>query len=756
MISSNTIESVKKWLSYFRTVLADSARPTLGSSQRIHDLPEDWALGQISSKVAIELFNAFAQEKKASKERPETVEVIIVPLFIIPKVLDAVRKEGNQTAIIYIPALIDINGKLLASENPPWIPRELLNPTQDGGLTIATVDKVDEWLTYHPYEPKNFEDVAAYAQAMLAGVSERISDQNQVILSKGVIFYEEMATGTTRNVIKHYDHLDKSSNLSLPLVEIILGNEKVGDLYSSREIFAYSKFHLGSMSPKHELADSQRCALTHHLIPIGGSITAVNGPPGTGKTTFLQSVVASELVSAVVNNQPCPLIMASSTNNQAITNILKAFAEVDVDGADPFLAKRWISHVFSFGIYATLNKEGQVDESKFHVFDRLKNKKNNDGITGFFSNIENEDDYKIMHDEYLLNANQYLDSHYENTENATASLKRLILIRHKGLQEIITALESVLIDTGADTSARIDKSISMWLTTQEKNVTNALLECNSFKEMVVIADRDISLSNAKISGIQVEILDKKVEISTINEAIKRTTKKVTELLVLQQSWLKHFASAPKWMEIIYDIGWEAPLLRRQKRFWLNKTPASGIAVDESILVFESNLFDVKRQLSELSIQATALELNFEDASHVLDSHVLKKEQVKIHLSKAERAYSQLHRQLIASESKYLNIGELLSESSSSTSPIKIDIQDTFWGVLHKLDKSLRFEMFYLSAHYWEGEYLKRLKSSFGGSLQIVNYQNIGSTYRRWSMLTPVFISTFHSAPKYFGMMGMDT
>jgi KaiC/GvpD/RAD55 family RecA-like ATPase len=107
---------------------------------------------------------------------------------------------------------------------------------------------------------------------------------------------------------------------------------------------------LGHSNPHYALADAQRNALTHLLAAQHGEVVTVNGPPGTGKTTLLLSVVASLWAKAALDRGDAPIIFASSTNNQAVTNIIDAFGTDFSKGEGPF-AGRWLPGLASFASY---------------------------------------------------------------------------------------------------------------------------------------------------------------------------------------------------------------------------------------------------------------------------------------------------------------------------------------------------------------------------------------------------------------------
>lgn len=135
------------------------------------------------------------------------------------------------------------------------------------------------------------------------------------------------------------------------------------------EAYAWKDRHLGDTSAHHlgHLGDypldlTQRKAIWQALA-CDGPITAISGPPGTGKTSLLQSFVASLVVRGALANEPV-VVLASSQTNQATTNIIRAFQRSPHPRA-PVVARRWVAHMPHYGWYAAA--PSRREDSKEHA-----------------------------------------------------------------------------------------------------------------------------------------------------------------------------------------------------------------------------------------------------------------------------------------------------------------------------------------------------------------------------------------------------
>ena len=131
----------------------------------------------------------------------------------------------------------------------------------------------------------------------------------------------------------------------------------IGDCLNFKKMI----YHAGQMSGEYPLSESQREAISCFEEIGEGEVLAVNGPPGTGKTTLLQSIVANMYVRAALERKRAPLIIATSTNNQAVTNIIDSFGKINPVGIKN-LETRWITGVHSFAVY--FPSKGKYSEAR--------------------------------------------------------------------------------------------------------------------------------------------------------------------------------------------------------------------------------------------------------------------------------------------------------------------------------------------------------------------------------------------------------
>lgn len=180
--------------------------------------------------------------------------------------------------------------------------------------------------------------------------------------------------------------------------------------------------HVGQFEGSYPLALSQRVALHRFFETPAGECFSVSGPPGTGKTTLLQSIVASLWVSAAVekNAQP-PVILAVGATNQSVTNIIDSFGKANMK-AD-LLSARWLPGVISYGRFCVA--ERKAEESR----DLLLELRDGSGLT-----------QKMETDEYVRLATQHFTACAHKFSGKRLSLKTAVSYLQKQLRKTLRQL----------------------------------------------------------------------------------------------------------------------------------------------------------------------------------------------------------------------------------------------------------------------------------------------------------------------------
>ncbi len=255
------------------------------------------------------------------------------------------------------------------------IPRDLLEPLPKGTFSIGEMAQYDKYKTTHNsttfgeddeqqgLEENDEQRAERYAKhqlqwqrylteskSLLKNVAETwLSTHEQYEpAGYGYVIKANQPGGASIHILPMYDHL-LSCKKEVPLLTRFASTKmpSVEPLLAANAMFCERLGHSGDKFP---LAMAQRDVLSHYLTQQSGDILAVNGPPGTGKTTLVLSIIATEWARAALNKTEPPVMIATSTNNQAVTNIIEAFGK-DFSTGTGAMSGRWLPELKSYGAY---------------------------------------------------------------------------------------------------------------------------------------------------------------------------------------------------------------------------------------------------------------------------------------------------------------------------------------------------------------------------------------------------------------------
>lgn len=436
------MEYFKRITQYFRTSLIDAERlspsdreilPALnheGTSKKANYVSVEntsWHEGRINS----DLTNTLIQ--KRSGKAVET-EIIIFPRVDMLSYQKGKRPSHKRQVLLPLGVAVRLqpDGTLRPSDKAPWVPREWLAPNLNDSECVAEVAELDKFFTENPFETvENWGALVTYCSKLLAFVTNQkgadlesfklLSDYECV--TQSLVQVEIPATGVSANIIKALDILLDTKE-ALPKLYTKLCSRKMpplGKFHNRAHNHEYAKKHLGQMTGEFSLAPNQRNALHHFMDLEEGGILAVNGPPGTGKTTLLRSVVANLWTQAALDEKEPPLIVAASNNNQAVTNILESFGKIDEKGINESLKGRWLPEVDSYGLYCCAGSKATKDNPYLYL----------SGDKGCMQGWQTEAFIKRSNELFMERAKAW------KTVDSVSQTKKLLHMELKGTQQTI-------------------------------------------------------------------------------------------------------------------------------------------------------------------------------------------------------------------------------------------------------------------------------------------------------------------------------
>lgn len=600
----------------------------------------------------------------------DTIEVMVRP-FAFDLKFEHGKKAGNLPARvtpIVVKAHVDRSGRLFP-QPVCGMARDLLEPQDRATMTIANIDDVDQELTDRPvngFAQPNTETAAQFnyesAWATFLAECRRLlrntagdwpgTELPYQLREEWLISMLDNSGGSSLHILPIYDHM-RSTQTAPPLFAQYAGevDPPVKPRLASNAAFSARLAHASDQYP---LADAQRDSLAHFLATEAGDILAVNGPPGTGKTTLLLSVVACLWAKAASEGGDPPVIIATSTNNQAVTNVIDAFGKDFSTGSGPF-AGRWLPKIRSFGAYFPAKKMEAEAAKKYQTKD-------------FFRALENP---------------QYID------EAREAFLAKAAVaypgIPAGDIKAVVGQLQAD-IRKHVDLLQRIDRRWDSYLHAQA-----------SLKRE--FGDEDPAAGQAK-----------RVAATAIARQAVTTAEKI------RTDWDEYLGQEPGYFAF---LSWIAPINRKRlanaRRFlnscWpetIEKKWESIQSIDDSIA---QAIADTKKQLQA--------------------SEARQRE--------GELAILQLDREFSAWQKE---IAVLFPNGEAPKNATLADCDNL-------ADTQIRFPVFLLATHYWEGRWLLAMQELLPNLSKEASKSGRAAVIPRWHrrmMITPTVVATSYMLP----------
>jgi Cdc6-like AAA superfamily ATPase len=353
------------------------------------------------------------------------LQIAISPIKIKPTTENLVMlKDKKPKFPFWFFAQIDRNGNLqIPEETFPVFQRKYLEPLADERteFIFGTVENIDNSTAIGKEEYTNYLDYIQYLKDVFKkAINQEIesySIQGYETLNNAIILLPDEDINAAIGIIQLYEKILKEKSTPKLLKSFInLKNDNPKTPLSVPELINNNSLHLGQMGFDFPISISQRKSLYTYL-QSDKKIFAVNGPPGTGKTTLLQSIVANKFVESAIIGNNAPIILACSTNNQAVTNIIDSFSKSNTKTGK--LQGRWLPEIEGYATYLPANGKTEAELNGINY-----KKQNGEGL---FNRVENYDYLQKAKTFFTDKSVQYFGTQILNIKDSTKKLQKEII-----------------------------------------------------------------------------------------------------------------------------------------------------------------------------------------------------------------------------------------------------------------------------------------------------------------------------------------
>ena len=656
---------------------------------------ENYYEGKIDMSICNSLFEEVEKKKKVSKN---SENILIVAKTIKTIIRNSININNNIDELIgvyYVPAKLSSDGILsFRKEKSPWIPREFLAPMVDAQVCIGkridfdealskTIDKKNQmadWSKYREYCEEIYE-LATKSKFEDDNIDEKVYFDNKIY-----IIIDDTVNASI-HIVELYNSI-MDNNDKKTLYERFTSNTIESSIKLDKSKYDLMKEHCGQMGGEYPLSKSQREAVNHFNNIVNGEILAVNGPPGTGKTTLLQSIVANLFVERAINKDKPPVIVASSTNNQAVTNIIDSFGKINAVGIDN-LEERWINGVNSFAVYfPSESKKNSAKSKGYHC-------ENNRG-TEFLQEVNSIDNIHKSVEVMKLQCSKYFNKNFHSINQCKSEIYKQLSSINKIKNEIIEKLGYI----------------------------KAIINEDNIEEYIANCVNDIEKNKKKVTEIE-EKIEKVVQE---NNRIRKRTKQWRERYNKLPWFIKTFSFISSFREKIYS---DFKIYKEKEEY---KLLPGNLLLDDILNIYANKIEENNKEISK-----------YEDDIEVLNKKLKEEEEKKAKIINLREDYINKIELL-----KKYNIDFIKGSSVKEKEKIEryINLCDVD-KINDLIDSKVRYVEFWLAVHYYECYWLESKDTITKNKDESAKVVAIKDIFYKLASITPCMVMTLFLLPKQF-------
>ncbi|WP_136248814.1 AAA domain-containing protein [Halomonas borealis] len=667
-----------------------------------------------------------------------------------------------------LPVLLDRHSRRLWPAAQPYIPRDLLAPDWESSdqPIMALLHDHDTFRSAHPFAPappvtlpepctaapgspefqRQLEEVekahrTAWSSAMayLDALREAACATHRSALESGALIpLAEVPTGggacflssdalsdaAIRQQVRVFDELLDHTTEAPALYRRFAADAPADERPLLDDLQGFGQ-RLAHSTGRHPLAEAQRHAMNHLVLGTGdGEMLAINGPPGTGKTTLLLSIVANLWTQAAreAARRP-PIIVGASATNQAVTNIIAAFHK-DFDAGSGPLAGRWLpdSLVWSYGTYRPSTRA--LRRAKQQATQAMQDH----SAPMYFQELLE----RLTDRERLATAMAEYNSHGGAWISTVPDL---------GNSETLHDLEP-----SATTRYLVDAlHQDICQRSQAIDALRATLETlPALHQACQDTDQALAHSRQAVESEQVQ----QAQARQTLEALGHTRDGLTQALAQAPSWLSLFDFLP-------------PVRRKLEAVVLSSEAVEAATLHERLAATGK----AAGQRGRLEAVMTRLDADIIAATQAVRDTETRHAACRAEVEQQRRHHAELHARLD-------RCWQQLDEHFEADSPVGILLGHRDWSARADelvasadaaLEPTQRFTLFRLATHYWEGralleaeellaldhDQLKRLKQIPAGGGWHPKPGELERVLGLYAMVAPAIVSTFSALPSLF-------